>query len=147
MTLLELRTQLKQAMLSKDSERLSVIRMLLSAINYAAMSQKKKEDEMNEEDIANVVFKEIKTRKEGIVDFEAVGDIEKVTKEKTELIILEEFAPKLMDELEINTHVKSILDDINPKPQIGPAIGIVMKQLKGKANPEIVQQVVKEYLS
>ena len=147
MTLIDIRTQLKQAMIAKDTDRLSVIRMLLSAINYAAMNQKKKEEEMSEEDIANVVMKEIKSRKEGISDFETKGDIDKVTQEKAELKILEEFAPKFMDEQETKTEVEKILSSIDPKPAVGPAIGIVMKQLKGKANPEIVQKVIKEILS
>ena len=144
MTTTDIRSQLKQAMISKDGERLGVIRMLLSAINYAAMALDKKEEEMTSEEIGVVVMKEIKTRKDGIADFEKKGDQEKVNQEKKELKILEEFAPKMMTMEEVGTSVQKILSGQSLSQ--GPAMGLVMKELRGKADPSLIKSVVEKFL-
>jgi len=147
MTISDLRTHLKQSMLQKDSDRTSVLRMLLAAISYFAMSKNKKDDELTEDDVNEVILKEVKTRRETIEEFEAANDVDRATKEKSELIILEEYAPKLMSNEEILLTVKEILASSDPNIMVGPAMGLVMRQLKGKADPASIQNIVKQVLA
>lgn len=146
MEITELRTQLKDAMMKKDTQRLSVIRMLLSSISYAAMTQNKKDEELTSDEVRDVILKELKTRQETISELEKAGAIEKAATERAELEILKQFAPKMMDENETKEAVQKILNDAPADIQIGSAIGLVMKELKGKADPQIIQSHIKELL-
>lgn len=145
MTISDLKAELKNSMLQKDAEKTSVIRMLMSAISYTAMSKNKKDDEMTEEELNSVVLKELKTRSEAIEEFETNGKIELAMKEKSELEILKQFAPKMMSDDEVAEYVKNILGE-NKAIAVGPAIGMVMKKLKGKADPALVNKAVNDYL-
>jgi len=145
MTLTELRSEMKQAMIAKNADRLSVIRMLISAVSYSAMNLAKKDDEMTEDDIAQVVLKEVKKRKESIADYEKANDAERAQKEQSELSILQEFAPTMMSEDDVMRNVAEIIGD-NKSVPLGQAIGMVMKEVKNKADSQVIQDAVKKYL-
>jgi uncharacterized protein YqeY len=146
MTIAELRNELKQSMLQKDTEKTGVIRMILSAISYSAMSKNKKEDELTEGEIDDILLKELKSRQETIQEFEKVGAIERAAKERSELEVLKVFAPKLMNEDETRHAVKDILEKKGGNLQFGPAMGVVMAELKGKADGGLIQKVLKELI-
>ena len=146
MTLIDLRTELKNSMLAKDATKTSVVRMLISAINYSAMAKKMKPEELTEGEISDVILKEVKNRRESVSDFEKNNDSARADSEKIELAILEQYAPKLMDENEITEHIKKVMSSAPTDIAIGPATGMVMKDLKGRADPALVQQLLKNYL-
>jgi uncharacterized protein YqeY len=145
MTISDIRGDLKQSMLQKDSEKTSVLRMLLSSISYFAISKNKKVEDLSEEEVNDIILKEIKTRKESIEDFTNNGSIEKAAQEKSELNILMQYAPSMLSEEDIKREINKMLPEMqNVAP--GPAMGIVMKSLKGKAEPSVIQKVLQEIL-
>src|SRR6266849_2500292 len=94
-------TDLKDAMRAKDATKLGVLRMLNSALKYAAIEKSGAEAELNDAEAAQVVRKQAKQRQDSIESFEKGGRAELAAKEKEELSILQAYLPQGMsaDEL------------------------------------------------
>src|SRR5690348_13563713 len=93
----QLKEDLKQAMLSSDSIRVKVLRLLLSELQYAKIQ--KGDTFKHTEDIISLIQKAIKQRKESIDSFEKGGREDLVNQEKAELEILQAYLPaQLTDE-------------------------------------------------
>ena len=147
MTLLEkLKQDLKSAMRAKDELRVSVLRLLLSAINYAEIAQQKQLDDAG---IIGVIAREIKQRRESIEAYEKGNRPDLASKEKQELEILQAYMPAQMGRDEIISLAHKIIAEVGAR---GPADkGKVMQQLmpqvKGKADGNEVNAIVTELLS
>ena len=81
----------KEAMRSKDSARLSTLRLLKSAIEYYKIE--KKQESLTDTDITAVIKKQIKQRQDSIEGFEKGGRADLVEKEKAELAVLKSYLP------------------------------------------------------
>ena len=86
----QLNSDLKSAMRARDELKTSVLRLLLSAINYAEIAQQKKLDDGG---ILQVIQKEIKQRRESIEAFEKGNRPELAAKEKAEMVMLQAYVP------------------------------------------------------
>src|SRR5215470_1427866 len=84
--------EIKAAMLAKDADKLSALRMLKSAIGYTQIE--KKTENLSEPDFIAVVQREIKKRRDSIEQFEKGGRAELAEKEEKEIAILETFLPE-----------------------------------------------------
>src|SRR4029450_8217648 len=87
---------LKEAMRAKDTTRLGVLRMLKSALKYAAIAKSGAEAELNDAEAAQVIRKQAKQRHDSIESFEKGGRAELAEKEKEELAILNGYLPQPM---------------------------------------------------
>src|ERR1700745_3918666 len=92
---------LKEAMRAKNAGRVSVLRMLKSALKYAAIEKSGAESELNDSEAAQVVRKQVKQRQDSIESFEKGGRAELVAKEKEELSILQSYLPQAMSGEEV----------------------------------------------
>src|SRR5438045_9800599 len=92
---------LEDAMRATDASKLGVLRMLKSALKYAAIAKSGAEAELSEAEAAQVVRKQAKQREDSIESFEKGGRAELAAKEKEELSILNAYLPQAMrsDEL------------------------------------------------
>ena len=90
---------LKEAMKAQDKERLAVIRMVKGAISLEEINTKK---ELNDNEIIGIIAKQIKTRKESIVDFEKGNRQDLIDQTNKEIEILNEYMPEQMSEEEVN---------------------------------------------
>ncbi len=149
MTKKQLQEDLKQAMLAKDESKKSVLRMLLSAITYYEIQKGGAGYEASEEDVATVIQKDVKQRKDSIEQFKNGGRQDLVDKETQELTLLEKYMPAQMGEEEIKTLVKEAIAQTGAStPQdIGKVMGALMPKTKGKADGSLVSKIVKEELS
>ena len=102
----KLKADMIQAMKEKDKERLTVIRMVKAAMDLEHIDRKR---EINDELLTEVVQRQIKMRKESIVDFEKGGREDLIEKTKAEIKILEEYLPEQLTEEEINYIVSIIM--------------------------------------
>lgn len=145
----KIQDDLKNAMLSKDEEKLSTIRMLKSAIQYFEIQKGGAGYTATDEDVIEVVGREIKKRKESIELYEKGGRQELADKELREVKTLEYYLPeqltdeeikKLIDEAIRNTGASSIQD-------MGKVMGALSQQIKGKADGGLVSALVREKLS
>src|SRR5882724_3294441 len=102
--------ELKAAMLAKDADRLSTLRLLKSAIGYTQIERKT--ENLSEAEFIAVVQKEVKKRRDSIEQFEKGGRPELADKEKKEIPVLESFLPKALSAEELETMVKATIQEL-----------------------------------
>ena len=136
----------KKSLKEKDAIRVSVIRLLKTAIKNREVE---KRGELSEEEILQAINSQAKTRKESIAEFKKAGRDDLVKKEEQELSILTEYLPEQLTPEELD---KIVDDAIRETEAEGPKdMGNVMKALMpkvtGRADGKIVSQMVKDKLS
>lgn len=141
--------ELKQSMLAKDKLKTSVLRLLLSAINYYEIQKGGAGYEATDEDVLSVIQKEVKQRKESIKQFKAGGRQDLTDKEQKELEILQKYLPEQMSENQIREIVKETIREIGTATaaDMGKVMSALMPKVKGKADGSLVSKIVKEELS
>lgn len=134
------------AMKSQDKLRLSVLRMVKGAIQLEEINKK---SELTDEDVIGVLSKQIKTRKESIVEFEKGNRLDLIEQTNKEISILNEYMPAQLSEEEVNKIIDDAFSKVNPTSQsdMGKIMGIITPLLKGKADMSSVSKKVKEKLS
>jgi uncharacterized protein YqeY len=141
-----IKSQVTEAMKARDSMRLNVLRGLLTSFTNEAVSKGKKPDEeLNDDEVLTLISRAVKQRKDSIDQFEKGGRADLAEGEKTELAILESYLPAQMSRDEIFAYVKS-----KPAPDVANRnqfIGSLMKELKGKADGNIVKEAVDSLFS
>ena len=146
MTLSErINNDLKEAMKSKDSFRLSVIRMVKGAMQLAKPNPR---EELTDDDVITVISKRIKMRNDSIKEFEAAGRSDLVEQNKKEIEILNTYMPKQLSEEELTEIIDKVFEEVKPTSQ--KDMGLIMKNIsplvKGKADMSLVNKLVKERL-
>ena len=110
MTLSErINNDLKEAMKSKDSFRLSVIRMVKGAMQLAKPNPR---EELTDDDVITVISKQIKMRNDSIKEFEAAGRSDLVEQNKKEIEILNTYMPKQLSEEELTEIIDKVFEEI-----------------------------------
>ena len=134
------------AMKNKDKETLSVLRMGKGAIQLEEINKK---GELSDEDFIGVVSKQIKTRKESVIEFEKAGRTDLVEQTKKEIEILNKYMPEQLSEEEVLKVIDEAFNTVNPeKPSdMGKLMGFVTPKLKGKADMSFVSKTIKERLA
>lgn len=136
---------MKDAMRSKDAVRLSVIRGLLSAMTNEAVAKGKGPDgQLNEDEMLTLITRAAKQRKDSIEQFEKGGRPELAVAEKAELTIIETMLPAQMSQEEIVAAAKAKAAELGVTDKTGAnkVMGMLMKDLKGKADGTAVKAVV-----
>ena len=136
---------LKAAMKSGDKFKLSVLRMLKSALQLDSISKK---HELSDDEVMSVIKKQVKMRKDSIEEFKKYGKDEEVAKLEQEIEILNAYLPEEMTEEEIIKVIDEVFNDL--KPTSMKEMGMVMKELNTKitnADMSLVSKLVKERLS
>lgn len=151
MTLHEtLHEELKNALREKNEIKKDTLRGILTAITNELVNQKRKPQEILEDDkILEVIIRQAKQRKDSIQQYEKGGRAELAEKEKEELKILEAYLPQQLSKEEVVEVVRKKMTElsITDKSGAGQLMGVVMKELKGKADGTLVKEVVEELLS
>ncbi len=145
----QLKEELKQAMLARDSVKTSVLRMVISALSYAEIQKGGAGYEATDEDVLTVIEKEAKQHKDSIEQFKAAGREELIAKETEELAILQKYLPEQMSEDEVKKLVADAVrqTDASSPADIGKVMGALMPQVKGKADGGLVSKLVREALA
>ena len=137
---------LKEAMKNKDSFKLSVIRMVKGAIQLEKINKKR---DLNDEEVIDVISKQIKLRKDSINEFEKAGRNDLADTTKKEVEVLNEYMPEQLSSEEVNKIIDEAFAKVNPTSQ--KDMGIIMKEVtpkvKGKADMGEVSKIIKEKLS
>lgn len=146
MTLSErINNDLKEAMKSKDSFRLSVIRMVKGAMQLAKPNPR---EELTDDDVITVISKQIKMRNDSIKEFEAAGRSDLVEQNKREIEVLNTYMPKQLSEEELTEIIDKVFEEVKPTSQ--KDMGLIMKNIsplvKGKVDMSLVNKLVKERL-
>src|SRR5213592_2730415 len=123
-------SDLKEAMRAKDTTKLGVLRMLKSALKYAAIAKSGAEAELSDAEAAQVIRKQVKQRQDSIESFEKGGRAELVEKEKEELGILNGYLPQPLSADEISKVVRETIAEAGATSRA--QMGAVMKALQTK---------------
>lgn len=136
-------------MLAKDETKTSTLRLLISALGYFEIQKGGAGYEATDEDVLAVIQREAKQRKDSIEQFTSAGRNELAKKEKKELEVLQTYLPQQMSEDEIHTLVQEAVNKTGASglQDIGKVMGVLMPQVKGKADGGLVSKIVKESLS
>ena len=140
-----MREGIKSAMIAKDALRLTVLRGLVTAFtNELVATGKTPQDMLSDEEAIKVITRASKQRKDSIEQFTKGNRMDLVEVEKAQLLILEEFLPKLMEVEEIEKVVTEKIEELPVKDltKKGMFMASVMKDLKGKADGALVKEVV-----
>jgi hypothetical protein len=161
---IKIQEDFKKFLKEKKEIEVSTLRMLNAAIfnkekeKRYKLSQEKpdlkekdleKESQLTDEEIIQVVFSEVKKRKESILLFEKGKRGDLVEKEEREIEILKKYLPEQMSEEEIKKMAKEVIKKIGAKEpkDMGRVMGQLMPKLKGKAEGGLVNKIVKELLA
>jgi len=145
----KLQEELKKSMLARDELRTSVLRLLLSAINYYEIQKGGAGYVATGEDVLSVIQKEAKQRRDSITEYEKAERQDLADKEKKELEILQTFLPEQMPEEEVQKIVEQTISEIGAVSiqDMGKVMGELNGKLKGKADMGMVSALVKQKLS
>jgi uncharacterized protein len=145
----DLQEKLKESMLAKDELKTSVLRMLLSAINYYEIQKGGAGYQASEEDILSVIQSQAKQRRDSISEYEKASRPELADKEKKELEILQEYLPQQLGEEEVKSIVEQTINEVGASAisDMGKVMGALGPKLKGKADMGMVSTLVKEKLT
>jgi uncharacterized protein YqeY len=137
---------MKNAMRSKDINRLGTIRLLLAAIKQKEVDER---IELTDTQVITIVEKMIKQRKDSISQFTTAKRQDLVDQEMSELLLLETYLPAQLSEEEILAKVKQTIEAsgaVGPQ-DMGKVIGILKPELAGQADMGKVSALVKAALS
>ena len=133
------------AMKAREVLKLSTLRMLSAEIKNAQIA---KQAELTDEEVQKVLRTAKKKRIEASEAFIKANRTDSAAKENEELIIIEAYLPEQMSNEELVKIVTKVLSDANlvEMSQFGQAMSAVMKEVAGKADGQVVQAKVKEFL-
>jgi uncharacterized protein YqeY len=121
---------LKEAMRTKDATKLGVLRMLKSALRYAAIAKSGAEAQLSDAEAVQVIRKQAKQRQDSIESFEKGGRAELAEKEKEELTILSSYLPQAISANELTNLVRDTIAELGATSKA--QMGVVMKALQAK---------------
>ena len=144
-----IKEQVKEALRAKDTMRLNVLRGLLSSFTNEAMSKKRRPDEeLSDEEALNVITRAVKQRKDSIEQFEKGGRKDLADTEELELAVLKTYLPQQMSREEVESFVRQKVIEAGSvdTSKKGQFMGMIMKELKGKAEGVVVKDVIDKSL-
>lgn len=147
MTLKEnLNNTMKQAMKARDVLRLSVVRMIISAVKNREIDQK---HELTDQEIIELLSSLSKQRRESIRLYQEGNRPDLVEKEEAELAILMDFLPAQLDPQQINELISRVIREIGATgiKDLGRTMKAVTPLTSGKADGKTVSDLVKKQLS
>ncbi len=144
-----IKKQIVEAMRAKDSIRLDTLRGLIALFSNELIAQKSSEPFLNDEGSLTLIKRSVKQHKDSIEQFEKGNRKDLAEKEKAELKILETFLPQSMSRDEIKKIAEAKISSMGgsiEKSKVGQFVGVLMKELKGKADGADVKAVVDELM-
>jgi len=139
---------LKAAMIAKDAEKLSVLRMLKSAVKYAAIEKGGAEAVPTDLEVLAVVRKEVKKREDSIASFTQHGRTELAEKEKKEMEFLKTMLPAQLTPEKLEQLVKEAITEVGAtsKAQMGSVMKAAQAKAAGQADGKTLSQLVQRLL-
>jgi len=136
-------------MRARDSTKLGVLRMLKSALKYAAIAKSGTEAELSDAETAQVIRKQVKQRQDSIESFEKGGRVELAGKEKEELSILNAYLPQAMTSDELARVVRETIAEVGAasKAQMGVVMKAVQAKVAGRADGKTLSAEVQKQLN
>ena len=156
----KIKADFKEAFKAKDQVKLSVLKMVNSEIGNTEINKRAKlikegktenveaASALNDEEVLQVVGREVKKRKDSIEAFEKAGRLELAEKEKAEMAALMAYMPEQLSEEKIRELAKKAVEQSGAKgeKEIGKVMAVLAPQVKGKTDGSLVNKIVRELL-
>lgn len=135
----------KAAMKARDSFRAGAINMARAAILH---QEKTGGSKLDDEEVITVLSKEVKQRRDAIIEYEKGNRQDLVDQANNEIQILLEYLPQQLTEDEIRKIIENAVSEVGAVSikDMGKLMAVVMPQLKGRADGKLVNQIVKDIL-
>ncbi len=141
MTILDrLNADLKTAMRDRDAERLSTLRMVISAMTYRRIERN---EQLSDNDQLDVLRKQVKQRDDSIEQFSKGGREDLAAKERRERTILADYLPAELSADALRDAVKRAIQPLGTEPQFSAAMKAATAALKDQANGKAIQEAVR----
>ncbi len=139
--------KIKEAMKTKDSIELESLRAIKSSI-LLFITQKGNKSEISESDEIKILSKLVKQRKESADIYKSQNRLDLAQVEIDQAEIIKQFLPEQLNESEIETIVIEIINKTNASgmQDMGKVMGMVTKELAGKADGKTISQIVRKNL-
>lgn len=143
----EVRADMVKAMKAGDKESKETLSMLLAALKNKAID---KRSDLTAEEETQVILKEIKQTKETL-EMTPADRTEIIDECNKRLAVLEQYAPKMMDEAEIRAVIDATLSEVGIEaPEAkdkGKIMKVLMPKVKGKADSKLVNDILMTYMN
>ena len=141
----KLKSDLEAAMKAGDKDRVSCLRMAISAIKYRSVALNNKD--LDDEEVTKVLRSQIKQVNESLEQFTKGGRKDLSDKEQKNLEILKSYLPKEMDEEVLKAIVKEVMAEAGTtKKDFGKVMKLVMARVAGQADGKLVSSIVNSLL-
>ena len=139
---------LREAMRAKEVERLSVLRMIKSALMNAAIEKHGAGGKLDDSDAVAVIRKQVKQRQDSITGFERGGRMELAEKEKREIQYVSQYLPPPLSDAEIAQLVDEAIAaaQATSKTQLGQVMKIATEKAAGRVDGKTLSQAVQRAL-
>ena len=136
---------MRDAMRARDQRRTSTLRMAMAAAKNRQIELGRA---LTDEDMVEVLGRQVKQRRESIEQFRAGGREEMAANEEAEAQILAEFLPEQLSEAELATLVDQAVAETGASEpgEMGKVMGALMPKTKGRADGKVVSDLVKRRL-
>jgi len=140
-----IQSELGDAMRARDETRKSALRMLLAAIKYAEIEARQPLDDAA---VVSVVQKQVKQRRESILEFKKANRQDLVDKEEGEMAVLEVYLPQQADRSEVEAAARKLVAETGASGprDIGKVMPPLVRQFAGRADGRLINEIVRELL-
>lgn len=141
-----LMNDLKESMKNKDQVRKSVVTLVRSAIKQKEVDERV---ELSDDDILDVISKQLKQRKDALEEFKKVQRDDLVEETEKEISILMGYLPEQLTDEELHAIVSETINQVGATTMkdMGKIMGVVMPKVKGKADGKRINEVAKQILN
>ncbi|MDD3086789.1 MAG: GatB/YqeY domain-containing protein [Patescibacteria group bacterium] len=135
-----------EALKNKDSEKLSVLRMLKSSIKNSEIALKKT---LDDPEVVKILQREVKQRKDSIESFLSAGREQLAEKEKKEIKYLEKYLPEQLSDDDLTAILETVIVETGAKSMadLGKVMASAMSKVSGRADGSAVSEKAKELLT
>lgn len=141
----KLQEDLKTSMKNKDTLRKSVITLIRSSIKQVEVD---KRIELNDDDIIDIISKQLKQRNDSLEQFLDAGREDLVEETRSEIEVLKEYLPQQLSEEELNEIIKQTISEVGATSMkdMGKIMSVIKPKTKGRADGKLINKLVKENL-
>lgn len=141
----KIKTELNESLKKKDEIGRSVLGMLLAVVINKELAKGK---ELIDEEIVEIIFSEVKKRKESVAAFEKGNRKDLADKERSEIKVLQKYLPEQMPEEDLRKIIKEAIGKTEALTvkDMGRVMAEIMPQVKGKADSSLISKIVRESL-
>jgi uncharacterized protein YqeY len=138
---------LKDAMRSNDTTRKLAIRAVKTAITEAKVSGTQART-LTDADVLAIITRQVKQRRDSITEFAKGGRADLIAQEEAEIAVLEPYLPRQLSEAEIRDRAQAVIAELGVTDMkgLGPVMKRLSAELKGIADGQVTNRVVRELL-